>query len=343
MLQVAIAFGITILFLFLLQPLALRLGLVDEPGGRKDHEGRIPLIGGIAMLIGLGLGLLTLNISLSHYRSFIASSILLVIVGVLDDFHELAPRSRFWVQVIVALLISFWGKVVLSNLGNLFSFGDIHLNLYFAIPLTIIAVIGVINAFNMTDGLDGLAGSLALIEFCFMLWLALHASMGNEIQILPLIIAVVIAYLIFNFPFPGRAQAKVFMGDAGSMLLGFFLVWFCIKLSQGAYPVASPVIFLWLTAVPLLDIGSVVWLRLSRKKSPFSPDRSHWHHYLLAKGYSRFQTVLIISLVAMVFGLIGMGGVYFYIPDSVMFSLFLIVFISYVFILRRGWQKLSIS
>lgn len=342
-LSLSVAFAITVLTIILLKPLSIRLGLVDEPGGRKDHQGHVPLIGGIAISVGLGFGLLTLNISLSDYRSFIAISILLIITGLLDDFHELAPRSRLLVQLVVGLLMCFWGKLVLLHVGNLFNFGDIHLG-YFAIPLTVIAVIGVINAFNMTDGLDGLAGSLALIEFIFMLWLAIHINASDEIQILQLLIATVIAFLLFNFPFPGRKQAKVFMGDAGSMLLGFCLVWFALKLSQGSdtSTLVSPVTFLWLTAVPILDIGSVIWRRLSHKRSPFSADRGHWHHYLQAKGYSSFKAVLAISFFAIVSSFVGIAGEYWHAPESVMFASFLIVFFAYLFILRRGWGKLSV-
>src|SRR5471030_2400768 len=115
-----VAFAMTIAGLVLLKPLALRLGLVDKPGGRKHHEGEIPLIGGVAMFFGFGFSLLTLHVSLSDYRCLIAACALLVITGILDDFHELAPRSRLFIQLFVAVLMVTWGNNYLNDLGNLF-------------------------------------------------------------------------------------------------------------------------------------------------------------------------------------------------------------------------------
>lgn len=105
----SIAFFVTLLCIFLLKPLALRLGLVDVPNDRKHHQYHTPLIGGLAMFMGFLAALLTLPISLQHYRSFIAGSALLVFVGLLDDFHELSPRSRFFAQIFALLLMYFWG------------------------------------------------------------------------------------------------------------------------------------------------------------------------------------------------------------------------------------------
>ena len=119
LLSAGLCFCITVFCILLLRPLALRLGLIDAPDIRKQHQGNIPLIGGLAMLMGLLAGLLTLPISLQNYRSFIAGLALLVFVGFLDDFQELSAKSRFFAQIVAVLLMIFWGKNYISHLGNL--------------------------------------------------------------------------------------------------------------------------------------------------------------------------------------------------------------------------------
>ncbi len=312
--------------LILLKPLAVRLGLVDRPGGRKHHKGNIPLIGGIGMFFGLAFSLLTLNISLSNYRCFIAGCALLVITGVLDDFRELTPRARLIIQFIVALLMVTWGNNVLSQIGNLFSFGIISLH-YFAWPVTILAVLAVINAVNMTDGTDGLAGTISWIELVYLAWLAHHTSQFTDLHIIYVVLAALTAFLFFNFPL--FQKAKIFMGDSGSMMLGFVLVWFSVGLSQD-FLGASPVTFLWILAVPLWDISSVVINRVLKGYSPLKADRAHLHHILLEKNFSPLQVTLIIGGFSALMGFIGMMGEIYAIPEWIMFGWFLLIFMLYV-------------
>jgi UDP-GlcNAc:undecaprenyl-phosphate GlcNAc-1-phosphate transferase len=331
-----IAFTITLATMLLLRPLAIRLGLMDEPGGRKHHEGNIPLIGGIAMLLGFGFSLLTLDVSLSNYRCLIAGVSLLVVTGLLDDFHELSPRSRLFIQIFVGILMVWWGNISLQSFGNLFSLGMIKVG-FFAFPLTVIAVVAIINAVNMTDGVDGLAGSIAFVEFFYLAWLSHHANLIIDKQIIYLIIMSLLAFLFFNFPW--RQRASVFMGDSGSMMLGFLLSWFCISLSQASHFAARPVVFLWIMAVPLFDISSVVVRRLTRGFSPFKADRGHLHHYLLKRGLSSLQVTFIISLLSGILGLIGILGEKYQMRESILFVSFIVLFFIYLYILHLAWKK----
>jgi UDP-GlcNAc:undecaprenyl-phosphate GlcNAc-1-phosphate transferase len=338
-LSLMIAFAMTVAGIVLLKPLAIRLGLVDKPGGRKIHEGNIPLIGGVAIFIGFGFSLLTLNVSLSDYRCLIAGCVLLVITGVLDDFHELAPRVRLLIQLFVAFLMVFWGRESLSDLGNLFYLGNIHLGLL-GFPITILAVLAVINAVNMTDGVDGLAGTIAWIELFYLAWIAHHTNQFVDVQVIYLLLAVVFAFLCFNFPF--RRQARVFMGDSGSMMLGFVLVWFAVSLSQvpdGAHPVT----FLWILAVPLWDISSVVIRRVLRGFSPMKADRGHLHHYLMERGFSPPQVTVLIGALSAALGFIGLLGESYQVAQWLMFLSFLVLFAFYLWILHRAWTRLALT
>jgi UDP-GlcNAc:undecaprenyl-phosphate GlcNAc-1-phosphate transferase len=333
-----VAFSTTIAALILLKPLAIRLGLIDVPGGRKHHQGNVPLIGGIGMFLGLGFSLLTLNVSLSHHRCLIACSALLVITGMLDDFRELTPRSRLFIQILVGLLMAWWGNVNLQTFGYLIPQVAIHLS-FLSVPVTVLAVVVLINAVNMTDGADGLAGSLGVIEFFYLVWLSYRGNLIVDQQILYLIITMLIAFLWFNFPW--RQSANVFMGDSGSMMIGFLLAWFCIDLSQPPHAVARPVTFLWIMAVPLWDISSVVLRRVIKGFSPFRPDRGHLHHYLLQRQFSSLQVTIIISFIAMMTGFVAIIGEYLNVPEYILFLSFLMTFIIYILVLRHAWKRLD--
>ncbi len=333
------AFVVTVVSIWLLRPVAIKIGLVDSPGGRKKHMGDVPLLGGIAMLSGLLFAMLTLTIPLQPFRSFFASCAILVFIGILDDFHELSARVKLIMQVIVALLMTAWGGKVVHHLGNLLFLGDINLGDW-GVPFTIFAVIGVLNIVNMIDGLDGLAGGVTVIELVFMLALALLTRQYIDGKVINLIIVIICGFLCFNFPIPGRKQASVFMGDAGSMLLGFILAWFAVSLTQvphGVYPVAM----LWILALPLFDTTSIIINRLLRGRSPLTADRRHFHHVLQGFGYSPRKTTYIMLLISTLFGAIGLTGFYWQVPEGILFIMFIACFCVYYLLCSRAWIKIK--
>ena len=340
LLSILIAFSITVTSIILIKPLAQRIGLVDMPGGRKCHQGNIPLVGGIALSMGFIASLLVLPISLSDYRSFLAGFVLLMVIGVLDDFHELAPRHRLGAQLIAALLIACWGKVQLQHLGNLLFLGDIALSNW-AILVTIVAVIGMINAVNMSDGVDGLAGGLAFVEIGWLLWLSLHAAPSSASLVMSSLLSAVAGFLCFNMRFPGRAHASVFMGDAGSMPLGLALVWFLISLSQATPPAAKPVTMLWIMCVPLFDMVGVFIRRSFLKRSPFAPDREHLHHLLMAMGFKPSTITWLLCGLAMLGGGIGVLAQNAAIAEGILFAVFLALFALYVGWSYRFWRQFN--
>lgn len=323
-----ITFFITLVCIILLKPLAIRLSLVDTPNNRKHHDGEIPLIGGLAMFIGFLVGLLTLPVSLQHYRSFIAGSALLVFVGLLDDFHELTPKSRFLAQIFALLLIFFWGGVKLTHLGNIIFCREIGLNIY-SLPVTIIAGLGVINAINMIDGIDGLAGTLVFTELTLLIGCALLSDQFIAVHILLLVIVTVLAFLCLNFRLPGRVHAHVFMGDAGSMFLGFSLVWFLIELSQSGSHAITPVTMLWIMALPLFDTTAVMLYRVRKKRSIFSSDRQHLHHLLVELNLSAAQISLILGGINLALGILGLLTYYQQLAEGILFIGFLSFFMLY--------------
>lgn len=326
-----VAVGVTGALLWVLRHLALRIELVDHPGERKQHAGDIALVGGIAMFCGLMLSALTLEGSLAGYRSFFAAAALLVIVGILDDFRELPAWSRFVAQLGAALIMTVGGGVVVTDLGAIAGSGPVSLGIW-SIPFTVFAVIGVINAFNMLDGADGLAGSVALVALALFAYVAWAGGRGLDAAMLGLLLCTVVVFLAFNARIPGRPQALVFMGDAGSMLLGFVLAWFAVSLSQGETRAMAPAAALWIVAIPLVDTVGIMMRRMWKGRSPFVASTDHIHHLMFAAGLGVNATVGIIASAATLFGVLGVAAMLAGMIESILFGGFLLLFLVHLLI-----------
>src|SRR5688572_25947635 len=233
-------FIVTLVFLFVLRPVAFAVGLVDVPGGRKRHGMPVPLIGGICMSIGVGFGATLLDHPVG-WDPAILGIYVLVVVGTIDDRFELPANVRLIAHACAALLLVFGSGVTVTHLGAPLFF-DVSLGVA-AVPFTLLFVVAMINAFNIIDGLDGLAGGIAFLSLGAM------AIIGIGTDIFPLImilIGAVLAFLLFNFPFGFNTTVRTFMGDAGSTFLGLCIAMIGISLSQGPAARISPVVGLWL-------------------------------------------------------------------------------------------------
>lgn len=336
-----LAFFSAIIFILLFRKHAERLGLVDIPGGRKNHDGAVPFIGGIAIFTAFILSSLACAQPLDGFHSFFVNLLLLVVVGTLDDLHDLSARTRFFAQIVVALLMTSWGGVFISDLGDLFGGGSV--NLYnWAIPFTVFCVIGVINAFNMIDGIDGLAGGLALIALLLFGYAALLSGLMVHATLLFLLASAVLGFLALNMRSPWRSKAAVFMGDAGSMMLGYALARFAVDLTASSGVRAlTPITAVWILAVPLMDTVNTMLRRMLKGRSPFSADREHLHHIFERAGYSVTRTVAIILSVSLLLGLIGLAGWYYRIPEYIMFYAFLLLFALYSFAMNHAWKVMK--
>lgn len=320
---------------------AVGLGLVDEPGGRKQHHGAVPLVGGLGMFGGLlvaALIALAIGSFQPRHAAFYAAISLLVLTGYIDDRHELRARTRFVLQSIAALIMVYGGDIRLVNLGDLFGFGDVTTGVL-AVPLTVFAVLGVINAMNMIDGVDGLAGGVALIALLVFSAFAGAAGQLHQTLLLPLI-AVVVGFMIFNLRTPWRPQALVFMGDAGSVLLGFALAWYAVNLAE-VRQVFTPITAVWILAIPLMDTISLMIRRVLRGRSPFEADREHLHHILLRAGFTPFQTVIIVYALSLMLAGIGVAGWWLGLPEYVMFYAFMVVFALYLYGVLHAWKLMK--
>ncbi|MCG7531160.1 UDP-N-acetylglucosamine--undecaprenyl-phosphate N-acetylglucosaminephosphotransferase [Psychrobium sp. MM17-31] len=320
------------------KPIAVKLGLVDNPNTRKLHVGSVPLVGGIAVYVGVLIGAIVfLPISL-ELNIYLIAAALIVFIGALDDFYDLPVKPRIIAQVIVASLMIFGADLYLENLGNLFGYSDINLGAI-GIAFTVVAVVAAINAFNMMDGIDGLVGMLSLITFLALAFLL--SRVQNEWFLLPvLFISAISAYLMFNLEWPSSKFKKVFMGDAGSMLIGLTVVWLLTVGSQSEVQAFKPVTALWLIAVPLMDMAAIMVRRIRKGQSAFKPDRDHLHHIFMRAGFSARQTLFFISGIALALSIIGIFLDSIAMPEWIMLALFGFVFFIYVYAINHIWRLL---
>jgi len=206
------------------------------------------------------------------------------------------------------------------------------------VPFTIVAIIGVINAVNMSDGLDGLAGSLTLVSLLGFLVATLTLGHGEQAELLVLLIASVVAFLLFNVTIPGKRRALIFLGDAGSMLLGFAVVWFAISLSQGPDRAIRPSSALWFLIVPVFDAVCMMGRRIARRRPMFSADKEHLHHIFLLAGFTVNETVLTMVALAAGGVLVGLAGTYYDISDWVMIGAYVICGLLYYTMIMHAWS-----
>lgn len=297
--QMLNAFLLTVVFVILLQGVAQRTGLLDRPGGRKQHEGAIPLIGGLAMFPAFVVASLWLEPDARAPWTVMAGLGVLVAMGACDDRFGLRAASRLAIQIGAALLI------VWHVAPSVVWLRDAPLGAL-AIPLGVIFVVGLANAFNMADGIDGVAGGMGAVA---LFWLALAAMAagraGAMIATLPLMFAA-LGFLVFNLRHRWRRKASAFMGDAGSMMLGGAVAYFSLALAAGENSPGPMTALLWISALPAIETLSLIVRRLRAGRSPMSGDRRHLHHILVDAGVPPAR-----AAAALIAASAGLGGVGF--------------------------------
>jgi UDP-GlcNAc:undecaprenyl-phosphate GlcNAc-1-phosphate transferase len=326
-----------------LYSIAKAVGLVDVPNSRKTHEGEVPLVGGLSIYIAAFAAIVIFGFIrpeesvLPDHSGFFLAGMFLLLVGVVDDYVEIRPVAKIAAQTAAALIMIFGSGVVLSDLGALGNNGEILSTGMFAVPFTVFATIGVINAINMSDGLDGLAGSLSLVSLLAFITATLLFGAGQDIGLLTILAAAVMGFLIFNFRFPGRRSAMVFLGDSGSMFLGFAVCWYAIKFSQGDNRVFAPSVALWFLILPLFDAVAMTTRRILKKRPAFGADKEHLHHIFLLAGFTVQETVLIMAGISILGATIGIVATYFGVPDVIMVGSFVMLGLMYLWMIVRSW------
>lgn len=339
--DLAFLFFFSLATIFIMRKFAKKIGLVDRPNERKLHNGSVPLVGGLSICISILYFLLNNPESLPHSSLYAASIITLVLVGALDDKFDLSFKLRFAVQAALSLTMMVIGDIELNTVGDIIGTGDIITLGWFGYFVTILAVIAAINAFNMVDGIDGLLGGLSIVTFIGLAFMLTYDRQYDLAHICIVLVVIILPYILLNLGVFGRKR-KVFMGDAGSMLIGFTVIWLLLLSSQnGSAPPLRPVTALWLIAIPLMDMAAIMIRRIKKGVSPFKPDRVHLHHLIQQLGFSSKNTLLIICTLSSLCAVMGVTSEIYNVPEYIMFYLFLILFCIYSRLLQIIESKIT--
>lgn len=280
-----------------------RKNLMDEPGQRSSHERKIPNLGGVAMFFAIAVCTSIYAYQLFDlYKFLFASLVILLYVGVMDDIVVMRAYKKLLAQLIVTAMLVIGSDVRIRNLFGVF--GVYELNYFLSVIFSIITFIILVNAFNLIDGIDGLAGTYGII--CFAFFGISYYRLGEYNYPLVIlstsIIGAVLGFLYYNF---SERTKKIFMGDTGSMLLGFLLTFtaicfidiFIAKRGPGVvyyHLNSAPVIAVAILILPIIDTLNVIIIRLAEKRSPFDADKNHIHHKLLKLGLSHKRATFYI-------------------------------------------------
>jgi len=329
---------LTVTMVFILKPVAQTVGLLDLPSARKQHRGAVPLIGGIAIYVSLLVSSLFFSAWKTHNGTqLILLSLPILLIGIADDHKNISVRTRLFVEIFCCIVAADYFNVRLLTLGELSPGFDAGLG-WFSLPVTVFGMVGVMNAYNMVDGVDGLSGGLGILTFSSLALVVSFSDADLAMQLFT-IAAAMVGFLVFNFRFPWRSRALIFMGDAGTMLIGFILGWYLILLSQGSNAVISPASALWFFAVPLMDTVAVMFRRILRGSSPFKPDCEHLHHIFMLGGSSVNRTVLkIYGLQLLCIGY-ALTSLSLDIPQWFSFWLFMACFLAYYLLMSRACKN----
>ncbi|SEM27864.1 UDP-GlcNAc:undecaprenyl-phosphate GlcNAc-1-phosphate transferase [Syntrophus gentianae] len=278
---------VTIALIPLLISVAIRAGVYDLPDARKVHSQPVPRIGGVAMALGALVPVLIYNVADTFAWAFLAGAVVIVTFGLLDDLFELNFKIKFAAQIGAALIVVLCGGIRITNLGSLLP-DDMVLMEGVGIFLAVVAIVGVTNALNLADGLDGLAGGIALL---MLLCIGYLAWIDEDMFIV--LLSAALAGSIFGFLRYNTYPAVLFMGDTGSQLLGFSAVCLSLSLTQ-KNTALSPLLPLLILGWPILDTATVMVQRVAEGRSPFSPDRGHFHHRLMGLGLYHTEAVFVI-------------------------------------------------
>ncbi|MFH0709981.1 MAG: MraY family glycosyltransferase [Pseudomonadota bacterium] len=284
-----------VLFHLLLIRFAQPLGLIDTPNERSMHKNAIPRGAGIAIFMSVLMVQALFNWDhLNTYFLVYLAITIVFIIGVIDDIFDSSPRQKL-LFIFIAGTLLYWNGNYIGSLGNYFGY-DLTLPLLIAFPFTLFAIAGFTNALNLIDGLDGLAASESLIILGTFFAIGIIHNDTLIITLSSSFIASLLVFLFFNWN-----PARIFMGDSGSLTLGFVIATLCIV----SLKYVSPASILFITAIPLLDTFLVIIRRIQRGMSPFKADKNHIHHFMYnIKGDVRVSVIIIASIQAM-FSIIG--------------------------------------
>ena len=292
---------ITILLMPVCINIARKAKILDIPDDRKIHRGPIPRIGGISMAIGALIPIVVWTPLNGFIISIIMGSAIVVIFGLADDLKNIGFKLKFLGQIFAACIVVIYGGIKVNTL-SVFAPSGFFLPVWISIPFTILIIVAVTNAINLSDGLDGLAGGITLLTLLCIGYLS-YLNQFQEIKV----ISVALVGAIFGLLRYNTHPATVFMGDAGSQLLGFITITISLALTRKSSQI-SIILTLLIMGIPIIDTLSVMVQRIIKGRSPFVADKNHIHHKLMRIGLEHSESVMTIYLMHAI--LVGLAFIF---------------------------------
>lgn len=285
---------VTMCFFPVVKWIANHVGALDYPEKRKVHKKPMPLLGGLMIFFGFLFGYMFFAPQSTQMIAILIAGVVVILTGMIDDIKPLKAKEKLLGQIIAALIITVYGGILLNDItffGLYFEFGLL------SYPITIIFIVALMNCINFIDGLDGLACGISTIFFLTIGILAFifHGVGTLEITLVFIMLGACLGFLVFNFN-----PSKIFMGETGSMFLGFMISVICLMGFKAA-TLTSLVVPMLILAIPILDTLFAILRRIINKKPIYEADKKHLHHQLLNKKFSQKTTVLIIYMVSILF------------------------------------------
>ena len=308
--------------------------LTDDPGERKRQHDPVPMLGGIAVFMGVicGLGIACTITDLTLIFPIVLMMATMLYIGSMDDMVGLSPISRIIMEIFAVLVLIYGSGMCIDNFNSLW--GIYQIPWAIAVPLTVFAGVGIINAINMIDGINGLSSGLCIA--CSIYFGANFFHLG-DIPNSALAFAMAFSLMPFHVHNVFGSKSKMYIGDAGTMMMGILLTWFVIRflsfygvergLPGGLCPIANSLSIL---SVPVFDTLRVMVMRLLQGRSPFKPDRAHLHHAFVDCGFSHFFTTvseILISLVVFMTSIVS-----YWLGLSAEIQLYLVILSGVVFV-----------
>ncbi|KPK41324.1 MAG: hypothetical protein AMJ78_05785 [Omnitrophica WOR_2 bacterium SM23_29] len=330
--------AVVIILTPIIRKIALEFGIVDRPGGRKVHRKNMPTLGGIAIAVAFFVGTIVvfraipadMEIFLFNFIGLCIGSIIIMTLGIFDDVKPLKAKLKFVIQIVAALVLIGCGfrveQVTIPFIGK-FSLG--FLGLFFSI----LWIVGITNAINLLDGLDGLSAGVSAIALFFISLSAIDQHNYIVAFLAFALVGACIGFLPFNF-YP----ARIFMGNSGSMFLGFVLSAIAIESFQKSRTIITLFIPIIALGIPIIDTSLAIVRRLVKKRRVFQPDKEHIHHQILFREESQRRAVLSLYFLSTCFGMIalsfrGIQGVY------AIVALILVVVVTYKWMKDSGFLE----
>lgn len=324
---VIVTFLASLILVPIVKKIAIHINAMDEPNERKIHKVPMPRLGGLAIFLAFLLGYMLYGEISTQMLSILIGSFLLILVGIVDDIHSVKARYKLIVQIVAAAIVVLYGDLSFTEL-SVFGY-NIYFNDFFGALLSILFIVAITNAINLIDGLDGLAAGISSIYF---LTIAIIAFILNRIGGLDVIISLIMLGSTLGFLFHNFPPAKIFMGDTGSLFLGFMISIIAL-LGYKVTTFTSLIVPIIILAIPIFDTVFAILRRLIKGQNIGVADKEHFHHQLLKMKYSPTKSILIIYVIDIAFAAVSI----FYIlgDNQIAIAIYVVLMILLLFVILK--------